>query len=472
MRAHMLLGVRLANRMHKEVTFAEVRPTQFDDETVVIVGGGFSGILMAINLVRHDGPSAILVERASQPGRGLAYSTHHPGHLLNVRAANMSALPDQPNHFVEWLRARSWPDSSPFVPRKIYGDYLTDLLDETMRSHPGRLTVKKGEAVKIEQGKKIKISLRNKAGVEGDKLVLALGNLPPFLPDSLDLEKVGKYYLNDPWSPDLGTDFDPNDHVLIIGTGLTMVDVVLALESKGHQGRITAISRRGLMPRVHDNDPARWPPLTDRPSGELSSLLRAVRDRSQTIGWRAAVDELRPFTQAMWLAASDEQKRRFLRHLRPWWDVHRHRLAPQVGKRVDELVASGRLDIGAGKTMHFEACDDGVAVNWRPRGTDEIRQLRVDRIINCTGPQSDLARTHDPLLLDLIEQGLARQDRLGLGLTVDGQGRLPAQDRIFAIGPMTRSKFWEIIAVPDIRKQVWNLARRLSNAHWVEGGGL
>jgi len=462
--------------MHNQNTVEKAHPAQLNDEKVIIVGGGFSGVLLAINLIRHDGPSAVLIERGSQAGRGLAYSTHHPDHLLNVRAANMSAFPDQPDHFVEWLSARSWPNANPFVPRKTYGDYLAELLGETMRAHGERLTVKMGEAVEIDNGEAIGVRLHDGEIVKGDKLVLALGNLPPSFPDNLDPEEIGKYYLNDPWSPDLGNNFGKDDHVLVIGTGLTMVDVVLALESKGHTGRITAISRRGLIPRVHDNGGTARPALADRPSGELSGLLRNVRRRSLAIGWRAAIDELRPYTQAMWLSASIEQKRRFLRHLRPWWDVHRHRISPQIGKRIQELIGSGRLSIEAGRNLRFEAVDDGVTVTWHSRGEGATRHLRANRIVNCTGLQCDLARTRDHLLRDLIARGIAHQDSLGLGLSVDIHGRLVGKGgeskRIFAIGPMSRGTFWEITAVPDIRKQAWILARHLSNAHWVEGDGL
>jgi uncharacterized NAD(P)/FAD-binding protein YdhS len=202
-----------------------------------------------------------------------------------------------------------------------------------------------------------------------------------------------------------------------------------------------------------------------------------VRDRGEEIGWRHAVDELRPFTQAMWANASDAERARFLRHLRPWWDVHRHRLAPPIADRLAALQANGRLSVVAGKTIALHPAADGLWVRWRSRGSDVVGDLRCRRAINCTGPQGDLLRSTDPLLRRLVTRGSIRPDAARLGIDVDsGAATVAADGRVndwlFALGPMTRGAFWEIVAVPDIRVQTWNLARRLSNAHWVEGEGL
>lgn len=431
---------------------------------------------MAINLLRHQGPSAVLIERNVRFGKGLAYSTAHNGHLLNVRAANMSALPDDPDHFCQWLAQRGHTDQSAFVSRAVYGDYLSDLLERARRDAPGRLELVQDEAIAIECGPGVKVGLQSGRAIVADIAILAQGNLPPSPPEGLDPAALGDRYVANPWSPDLARGLSDDDEVLVIGTGLTMVDVVLLLDAQGFRGRVTALSRRGLRPRPHADTHARHAPLAERPRGEVTQLLRSVRGRARSMGWHHAIDELRPHTQAMWLAASDTQRRRFLRHLRPWWDVHRHRLAPEVSKRLELLLESGRLAIACGRSTRFDQNDSGVAVEWMPRGGGQARFGSFARVINCTGPQSNLLQTNDPLFQDLIEKGIARPDPLGLGLAVDQNGRLIGDDGrrtdIYALGPMTRGMFWGITSVPDIRKQVWNVARRLSNAHWVEGEGL
>jgi uncharacterized NAD(P)/FAD-binding protein YdhS len=179
----------------------------------------------------------------------------------------------------------------------------------------------------------------------------------------------------------------------------------------------------------------------------------------------------------MWLNTGEVERGRFLRHLRPWWDVHRHRIAPRVAERIEAMRADGRLRDVAGKILRVEAVDGGAEVVWRPRGQEQAETLRVRRIVNCTGPQGDLLRTDEPLLRSLLERGLIRPDAQHLGIEVNQQAEAVAADgtaqkRLLAIGPMTRGAFWEIVAVPDIRVQSWALARRLSNAHWVEGEGL
>ena len=262
----------------------------------------------------------------------------------------------------------------------------------------------------------------------------------------------------------------------MIGTGLTMVDTVLTLDSAGFRGRIVALSRRGLLPQVHAaSEP--WDRIAERPATIASCLVHTVRDRAAAVGWRNAVDELRPFTQGMWANATETQRAQFLRHLRPWWDIHRHRLSPQVAARIHAMRVDGRLAVHAGKTLDFRDTGYGVELIWRPRGRDTLERLQVARVVNCTGPLGDLARTTEPLLRRLVERGAIRPDAAHLGIDVDSEAQTiaadgTANDWLFALGPMTRGAFWEIVAVPDIRAQTWTLARRLSNAHWVGGEGL
>ncbi|MCJ8159097.1 FAD/NAD(P)-binding protein [Sphingomonas sp. LaA6.9] len=449
-------------------------------ESVVIIGGGFSGTLQAINLLRHDGPRAILVERrGAQLARGVAYSAAHPSHLLNVRAGSMSAFPDDPDHFVRWLAHEGGGTARSFVPRNTYGRYLASLLDSARRASGNRLTVVEDEAVDVTPGQSsVSVRLANGAELSANAAVLALGNLPPHPPPGLDTARLPPgCYAADPWAADIVEGLGDDDEVLLLGTGLTAIDAALLLDARGFRGRILALSRRGLCPRSHHDAPPAISPLSDRPPAELSDLVRFVRLQADMHGWRDAVDALRPMTQMMWSAAPDMTRRRFLRHLRPWWDVHRHRLAPEVAARIAALQVEGRLRFAAGKIARVDRVGGHAEIAWQPRGETCLISSRFQRVVNCTGPQGDLLRTDQPLLHNLLLRRRIRPDLLRLGLDIDAQSRViaangTAWDSLYAIGPMTRGGLWEIVAVPDLRRQTWSLARRLANAHWVGGEGL
>lgn len=445
-----------------------------DDRPVAIVGAGFSGTLLAINLLRL-GQRVVLIERdAAKLAKGQAFGTRAPEHLLNVRAANMSAFPDDPEHFVRWMGFSTAEQANRFAPRLAYGQYLLEQLIDTLGRSHGRGEVRSGEAVatRFETGGTV-LELADGSEVACRMLVLALGNFAAApLPA---LGSVRDLMLPYPWDlPDLTA---PSvDHVLLVGTGLTAVDVVLSLERRGFNGRITALSRRGLRPRAHaEIGPVVTP--VDRPQARGSWLLYAVRRRTAEIGWRAAIDELRPHTQDLWRAHSIEQQRSFLRHLRPYWDVHRHRLPPAAARTVVALEETGRLRFVAGKLIGAERDVQRAVVSCRRRGAERIERLSVDAIINCTGPDGNLCKISNSLVRDLLRQGRIRPDIHGLGLDVDHLGRTRdvdglAQDKLFAVGPITKGEAWEVVAVPDIRHQVWTLARFLADEHWVGGEGL
>ncbi len=448
--------------------------------SVAIIGAGFSGSLLAINILRHAGPATTLIERSGAFGRGTAYGTAHPSHLLNVRAGNMSALRDRPDHFAAWCRARGLGDSGDFLPRRAYGDYLAELLAATAAGAGDRLEMVTATATAARvDDDGVTVEFAGAPPRRFGALVLANGNLPPHPPAGIDPDALGPdRWVNDPWAGAVAAGLGAGDTVLLLGTGLTMVDVALMLDAQGFGGRIVAMSRRGLLPHPHaPATPAAARLRNERPTTRPAALLADVRARADTIGWRAAVDELRPFTQTLWLAASAAERRRFLRHLRPWWDIHRHRLAPVVAARIAALIAAGRLTIIAGKPQRLAAAGAGTRVDWRRRGGAAVETLAVRRIVNCTGPQGDLARSPEPVLQSLIAAGHARADAQRLGLDVDAASRLIGADgtanpRLFGLGPMTRGAFWEIVAVPDIRVQVWSVARWLAQEHWVGGEGL
>jgi uncharacterized NAD(P)/FAD-binding protein YdhS len=236
-----------------------------------------------------------------------------------------------------------------------------------------------------------------------------------------------------------------------------MVDLVLSLDAAGYPGRIIALSRRGLIPRGHaDFEPA---PVeaNEVPRGSVRALLRWLRKRGAEVGWRAAVDSLRPYSHPLWQSLDGEQQRRFLRHARPWWDVHRHRIAPEVAATVARMVGEGRLEVVAGRIVAARNVDGGLEIEIRSRGAGNLQTVRAAYAFNCTGPLHSIARSKDPLLRSLLDTGRARPDQLGIGLAVDETCR--AGDRLWALGPLTKGRYWEIIAVPDIREQAVVVAR-------------
>ena len=434
---------------------------------VAIVGGGFSGTMLAVQLLRQGDSRVTLIERSGTPGRGLAYGAAHPTHLLNVRAGSMSAYPDDAGHFARWLEARGVADSATsFAPRVVFAEYVQEQLSEAAAS--GRLETLQADVTDlVVTPTGFSVALDDGRRIEADSAALAIGNSPPKPPRMLaDAGLPAGRFFADPWSEGVADGFGPDDNVLVIGTGLTMVDIVLLLERKGFTGPILALSRRGLIPRAHAAGPPPEP-RAEVPTTVASKLLREVRKQGEAGNWRQAVDSLRPVTQALWQAASPNVRGRFLRHLRPWWDVHRHRIAPEVHARIQAMIDSGQLTVAAGKLASVDNRLDEVAVTWRPRGADSSEQLTVARIINCTGPEADLRGSADPLLRTLAERGLIRPDPNGIGVEVDRDSRVIADDGkpvegLYAVGPITRGVFWEIVAVPDIRAQVSGVAKRVS----------
>lgn len=415
---------------------------------VAIVGAGYSGTVAAVEVARAaPGAEIILVEKSGRFAAGAAYSTSSPGHLLNVRARNMSALDGEPDHFADWAAGRGH-DADDYVPRRDYHLYLAELLGGV----PG-LTRVTGEAAAVEDGA---VALASGERIGCDAVVLAGGNYPSRLPPAF-----GPLAIDDPWSPDgkaaLARAALAGGELLLVGTGLTMVDLAVSLDEAGHGGRITAVSRRGLVPRAHVAPaPA---PFEREPPARLRDLVREVRSHSP---WRASVDGLRPWTAALWQGLSEAEQRRFLRHLRPWWDVHRHRIAPAVAARIQAMRDGGRLEVAAGRIVRVE----GGTVTIARRGGGELRRSFA-AAVNCTGPQGDIGRVEDPLIRQLLASGRARADRLGLGLEVDrssrvaGAGPSPA---LYAIGPLSKGAFWEIVAVPDIRGQAAAVAKAIAAA--------
>jgi uncharacterized NAD(P)/FAD-binding protein YdhS len=446
--------------------------SRFSTRQAIIIGGGASGVLLAYQLLQNHefGFRVTLIESRPELGRGPAYHTSNPEHVLNVRAANMSALPNDPDHFWRWLSNRAegplCPDPYSFLPRRTYGDYLASLTTPFTSSESGspRLTIVHGQCVDVVEGTAgVTVMLGNGSCHTGDVVVLATGNESPVAKFPCDV---------DPWAPP-STAVDKDATVLILGTGLTMIDYVLSLLRDGHRGQIIAMSRRGLLAKAHRRtDPMRIDE-SDVPFGaSASQLLRWLRgriDAHMAAGgdWRSVIDAIRPYTQRLWHELPLASRRRFLEHARAWWDVHRHRTAPEVEMRLTHALAAGRLSLVAAKVTGIEPNAAGALVRYRRRGRQDTASLQVGLIVDCTGIVKDPRATGNPVIRRLFEQGLARADALHIGIdiaddcaVIDRNGI--ASRRLFAVGPLTRAAFWEIVAIPDIRNQCAELAVRLA----------
>jgi uncharacterized NAD(P)/FAD-binding protein YdhS len=417
---------------------------------VAIVGGGFSGTILAAQLARR-GIASVLIDGSGRMGRGVAYSTTEPAHLLNVRAEGMSAWAGDPDHFAKLFESEGG-DRRGFAERRMFGRYLGDILDEAVAS--GKTEVVDATACRATRGNGgWTIALGNGEPIEAEALALAVGNQEP---EALSaFTGVGDRFIRNPWGTDSHAAVTElaalGEAALLVGTGLTMVDLVLSLDAAGHRGRIVALSRRGLIPRSHaDFDPAPVD-LDELPDGSLRGLWRWLRERGAEVGWRAAIDSLRPHSQALWEGLDAEQQRQFLRHARPWWDVHRHRIAPEVARKVHDMIAEGRLEIVAGRIISARDNGEALEVDFRRRGARQPQTATFAYAFNCTGPLHSIARTRDPLLRSLLDAGQIRADHLGIGLDVDDRSR--AGEHLWALGPLTKGRYWEIVAVPDIREQ-------------------
>jgi uncharacterized NAD(P)/FAD-binding protein YdhS len=417
---------------------------------VAIVGGGFSGTMVAANLARR-GIDSTVIEANGQAGRGAAYSTTEPSHLLNIRAHNMGAWAEDPGHFAD--REQVAPDS--FAERRQYGRYLRAILDEAIASGRTRVVADRALGATRDSGR-WRIELESGELVDCDALVLATGNQPPAkLPFA---EEAGDRLVDNPWGERarsvIAQCAEKGLDVLIVGTSLTTVDTVLSLDAAGHRGRLLALSRRGKIPLPggpHDPSPVEW---EQAPRPKVREIAKWLRKRSSDMDWRSAVDSLRPHSHRLWQSMPLREKRLFLRYGRPWWDIHRHRIAPQVRSRIDELNNAGRLEVVAGRIIGVRRTDDGVDVTYRKRGRHEPEPpQRFGYIFNCTGPLADIRRTDEPILRDLLAQGAVTPDELAIGLAVDDRSRAGPAERLWALGTLTKGRYWEIIAVPDIREQ-------------------
>lgn len=463
-----------------------LRSASVDTPRVVIVGAGFSGTMVAAQLLRRAESRrlhVVLFERHSAFGEGAAYRTADARHLLNVPAAKMSAWPDRPNDFLDWVRARQ-PDVSPydFLPRCLFGEYL--------RATFGAAAAAAGEGTSAEirrddvceirpRASGWRVWTRSGASFDAAAVVLATGHRPP--DDAFGTRWHGSRarLVADPWASLTLSAILPDEPVIVLGTGLTALDALLTLGVGRRSAAITAVSRRGLLPAVHADaavapaDPSSWlVPLLSAPGGPTArALLRALRaalavGHAQGVDWRAVIDGLRPHTPAIWAALSRSEAVRWMRHVRPFWEVHRHRMAPRIAQTLAPALQDGSFRAIAGRVVSAEADGTGVTLTVRRRGADVTESLRAAWVINCTGPGVDARTRTDPALASLIEAEELEPDPLGLGVLTGPSGEAlvrggRTRPDLLVVGTLRKPQLWESTAIPELRGQAAQAAAHL-----------
>jgi uncharacterized NAD(P)/FAD-binding protein YdhS len=427
----------------------------------------------------------ILIERAAEVGRGVAYADRDFPFLLNVPAARLSADTEDPLQFLRFAQRRlPDADGEDFLPRALYGDYLQEVLLLAERSAPAHMRLVRVfdevRAVTRRAGAQpLAAEFVARPALPADRIILALGNPPSALPPWAASLLHHPAYRHDPWSP--CPTLSAQHCVLIVGNGLTMADVAASLSrDAARTPRLVTISRRGLLPQQQTVFRATaaygaHEALLDSAHSirrVLAAGRRLAREAEDAGGdWREVVTLVRHLAPAVWQRLPEEERRRFVRHLQTHWDVHRHRLPPALAAHIAALRAGGRLQVNAGRIMAvLPTEDDRLQVSWRARGGVAVRTLTADLVINATGPDYTLERSADPLMSSLRASGLVSRDALNLGLRtglngacVDAQGGL--SDALFYLGPMLRAGHWEATAAPELRDHAERLAAHLA------GGG-
>ncbi|HEY2250071.1 MAG TPA: FAD/NAD(P)-binding protein [Planctomycetaceae bacterium] len=460
-------------------------------KTIAIIGGGFSGTLTAVNLARlSEHPLRAVIINTKRPlGRGTAYGTNRPEHLLNVAARNMSALPDLPSHFLDWLRSRHEFDNTPdeqlpelFVPRRVYGDYLRGLLASCLNPIDARRQVQVqaihdeavGVAPTADEGAADEVAtilLKSGGRIDADHIVLATGNQAPgSLPSALPLKHDARYSA-DPWDDWYRRLPAAGGRIVLLGTGLTMIDVVLTLGELGWKGEIVAVSRSGVLPKSHFRGIAYADYVPkDAESLGLDGLLRLVeqhchRLRQISQNPAIAIDKLRPHTQRLWRSLTTEEKREFLGKHAAQWNVTRHRIAASIHATITDALDCGRLQAVCGTIEKLVPSEHRIEVLLRGENGSTFTESG-DLVINCTGPQLSFSQAGVPLFDNLLRNGLVVTDELDLGIQVDDNFAAIGRDgrasrRLFALGPLLRGSLWETTAVPELRGQAMRVAEAL-----------
>ncbi len=411
---------------------------------IVIIGGGFSGAAVAIELLRlaPNGVRVTLLEPRQSPGAGVAYSTAEPTHRINVPAARMQLAGDEEGAFDHWYRHQPVftvdvqalrPDGSVYPQRGQFGRYVAQRFADAAASSGGRLRHLRDRALAFHQGT---VTTDGGLQLKADLLVLAISHPPPSLPAQAEAWRHHPALIANPWQPGALDAIAPHARVAVMGTGLTMADTVATLDRLGHRGSIVAFSRHGLLSRGNlSGAGATWP--GDYQQGSLRQRLRQIRldvayAAQQGLSWQVVLDAVRQQGQRIWQALSVADRQRFLRHLRHYWDVHRYRVAPQVAEVLEARQRTGSLQVQAARLLSISGEGETLCLTLARRGGG-VQTLSVDHLILTTGPAHRALTDSQPFLQDLARRGLIRADALGMGLEVDSRSRAVAEPHVEAL---------------------------------------
>lgn len=447
---------------------------------IAIVGAGLCGRLVALQLLRRASSSVgiRLIDRADERSMGSAYSLDADDLLLNVPAARMGAFPDDPEHFLKWAQQKHiHPGPWDFLPRRLYRDYIFDLVRHAQHERPNgpRFEHVRADVTDIEVASgRAALHCANGATVIADKAVVALGNFPPRSPSVAHPAALeSPRYARDPWATHVLDPVSRRDTVLLIGTGQTMVDLALLLRARRHEGRIVGVSRHGVLPLAHRGFDT-YPPFFDELADptRLLDMYRTVRAhlrRAEAAGIdpRAVIDSLRLGTQSLWMRLPDPEKRRFVRHVFRHWEIIRSRLPPQSRALIDAMRASGQLEVVAGRIRDLVDTGETMEVHYTRRAGGAIEVVRAALVVNCIGPETDYERIDDVLVKNMLRRGLIRKGPAGLGIDALPDGAIIGRDgsassTLYTLGSTMKGVLWEVLAVPDIRVQAERLASRLT----------
>lgn len=452
---------------------------------IVIVGGGYSGAVLAWHL-HHAAPhrhNIVFVEPRGEIGRGLAYDSQDPAHRINVPALKMNLDFDDEGHFEQWLIASGYPARDPaaivpgalFPTRAAFGDYVNAHIKQLGRAITHIKT--KASAVVPEQDG-YRVVCENGDNIHADAVVLAVCHMPPQIPASLVSLQDRSRFIANPWQPEALRAIAPEHRVLIVGTGLTMADIVASLDRQGHRGHITAVSRRGLRSQPHATSQMEpFGEFIQHPSRTTLSLLRRVRRTiaeasKKGFTWHPVLDQLRLQGTGIWRALPLRERAKLIHHLRPFWDTYRFRIAPQIDDVIRRRISEGRFaihaaSIRASTDQGSDISENSLTVDLRPRRSRNWEPQAFDAVVMATGPAHGTVFETNPLLRQISDAGLARSDPLNLGIDVDLQGRAIRRDghvsgTLFVAGPLARGTFGELMGAPDLARHARNVAQYIS----------
>ncbi|MBB3543155.1 FAD/NAD(P)-binding protein [Rhizobium sp. BK399] len=468
---------------HDSVTTGRNNGGKTRHPVVVVVGGGVSGAGVAYHLVRTMGeqaPAIVVFEPRSELGRGLAYDTTDPAHRINVPAARMSLLPDRPEDFLEWIAREDAvaddpeafrPDGNLFPRRQVFGSYIASALAPYVET--GAVRHRRALVVDVcRDGLLWRIADSQGGQVFADFLVIATSHPSPSVPGALRVLEGHHRFVPDSTRIEALGHIRPNDRLLIIGNGLTAADIVASLARTGHRGQITSISRRGLRSRGHSP----WPqdPFGDfeaTPTHSATALLRSIRlaiTEAEAAGltWHAVIDQVRTHGRALWQKLPMSERCRIVRHIRPFWDVHRFRIAPQVEDVLEQAIAEGRMEVLAASVgkVHFEGGSIHVALRRR---SGPSLQRCFDAVIVTTGPAHGGILDSQAWLSTMRAQSHLQLDPTGLGIACSERSEALDADglpdaTLLVSGPLARGTFGELMGLPQITEHAVFVASELS----------